>query len=145
MASSIHDEVISMEDQILVRRGWLKAMYIYTLVGAGGFGLVMLVFPSAVQTALRFPAQDPAIFKLYGSVLLACGLASVPALRFPMKFVPLLFLQLVYKPVWLIVVAIPIFFRGQFPLYLVAISAVFLTYIIGDLIAIPFRHLFSKE
>jgi len=134
-----------MEDQILVRRGWLKAMYLYTLLGAGGFGLAMLVFPGAVQTALRFPAQDPAVFKIYGSVLLACGLVAIPALRSPLKFVPLLVLQLVYKPVWLAAVAIPIFLRGQFPLYIVAISAVFLTYVIGDLIAIPFSYLFPKK
>jgi len=134
-----------MEGQVLIRRGWLKAMYIYTLLGAGGFGLAMLVFPSAVQTTLRFPAQDPAVFKLYGCVLLAAGLIAIPALRYPLKFVPLLLLQLIYKPIWIILVALPFFLKGQFPLYVAAITVIFSIYIIGDLIAIPFPYLFSKE
>jgi uncharacterized membrane protein len=134
-----------MEENVLIRGSWLKAMYIYTLFGAGGFGFMMLFFPGTIQSILRFPAQDPVVFKLYGSVLLASGLMAIPALRSPLKFVPLLFIQLVYKPIWLAVVAIPLFLKGQFPLYIVVMSAVFLTYIIGDLIAIPFSCLFSRK
>ena len=134
-----------MGDHASIRRGWLKAMYAYTLFGAGGFGFAMLFFPGTVQSILRFPAQDPAVFKLYASVLLACGLMAIPALRSPLKFVPLLLIQLVYKPIWLAVAAIPLFLEGQFPLHVVIMSAVFLTYIIGDLIAIPFSYVFSKK
>lgn len=134
-----------MEKNISIRQGWLKVMYLYTLVGAGGFGFAMLFFPSFVQSFFRFPAQDPVVFTLYGSVLLASGLLAIPALRSPLKFVPLLLLQLVYKPIWLTVTAVPLFIKGQFPLYVVAMSAVFLTYIVGDLIAIPFPYLFSRK
>ena len=134
-----------MDNSISVRWGWLKAMYVYTLFGAGGFGLGMLLFPNTIQSALHFPAQDPATLGLYASVALASGLLAIPALRFPLKFVPLLLIQLVYKPIWLAVVAIPLFLKGHFPLYVVFIAAVFLTYIIGDLMAIPFSYLFSKK
>jgi len=134
-----------MEENVSIRRSWLKAMYIYTLIGAGGFGFAALFFPSAVQSVFRFPVQDPAVFKLYASVSLASGLTALLALRSPLKFVPLLLFQLVYKPIWLAVVAIPLFLEGQFPFYIVVISAIFLTYIMGDLIAIPFAYLFSKK
>jgi hypothetical protein len=134
-----------MPSDASVRWGWLKAMYIYTFFGAGGFGLGMLFFPGTIQSALRFPPQDPVVLGLYGSFLLASGLMAIPALRSPLKFAPLLLIQLVYKPIWLAVVAIPLFLKGQFPLYVVFISAVFLTYIIGNLIAIPFSYLFSKK
>ncbi len=134
-----------MDGNPRVRRDWLKAMYLYTILGAGGTGLGMVFFPGVTQSALGYPAQDPVVFKLYGSVLLASGLAAIPALRRPLNFVPLLLLQLIYKPIWLAVVAAPMFLKGQFPLYVVMISAIFLTYIIGDLIAIPFSYLFSKE
>lgn len=134
-----------MENEASIRWRWLKVMYVYTLVGAGGVGLAMLAFPGFVQAAFRFPVQDPAIFKVYGSVLLASGLIAIPALRSPLKFVPLLLFQLVYKPIWLALAAIPLFLKGQFPLYIVAISAVFVTYVVGDLIAIPFGYLFSKK
>lgn len=128
-----------------IRWGWLKAMYFYTLFGAGGTGFAMLIIPGTVQSAFRFPAQDPALFMAYGCVLFASGLIAIPALFFPLKFVPLLLIQLVYKPIWLAVAAIPLFLKGQFPLHIVVFSIVFLTYIVGDLIAIPFRYLFSKS
>jgi hypothetical protein len=145
MASDSELEVAIMEDNARIHRGRLRAMYLYTIFGAGGFGFAMLAFPSAVQSIFQFPAQDPVVFKLYGSVLLASGLAALPALRSPLKFVPLLLIQLIYKPAWLAVAAIPLFLKGQFPLYVVAISVVFLTYIVGDLYAIPFDDLFSKK
>jgi len=134
-----------MSTDVSVRWGWLKAMYIYTLFGAGGFGLGMLFFPGTIQSVLRFPPQDPVVRGLYGSFLLASGLLAIPALRSPLKFAPLLLIQLVYKPIWLAFVVLPVFLKGQFPLYVVFISAVFLTYIIGNLIAIPFSYLFSKK
>lgn len=134
-----------MGENGLVHRNWLKAMYVYTAIGAGGFGFMSLFLPNLVQSAFRFPGQDPAVFKLYGSVSLASGLIALLALRSPLKFVPMLFFQLIYKPVWLAAVAIPLFIEGRYPLHVVAISVIFLTYIVGDLIAIPFRYLFSKE
>ena len=134
-----------MEKDLRIRWGWLKGMYLYTALGAGGMGFAMLVIPGAVQTAFRFPAQDPAIFTVYGCVLFASGLIAIPALLFPLKFIPLLLLQLVYKPIWLALVAVPLFLKGQFPFPIVVFAIVFLTYIVGDLIAIPFSTLFSKE
>jgi hypothetical protein len=134
-----------MEGNASIRWGWLKAMYIYTFFGAGGFGLGMLFFPGTIQSVLRFPPQDPVVLGLYGSFLLASGLLAIPALRFPLKFTPLLLIQLVYKPIWLVAVALPLFLKGQFPFYVVFISVIFLTFIIGDLIAIPFSYLFSKK
>ena len=134
-----------MESNASVRWGWLKAMYIYTILGAGSFGLGVLLFPGKMLSMLRFPAQDPVILGLFGSVALASGLAAILALRSPLKFVPLLLLQLIHKPIWLAVFAIPLFLKGQFPFYVVSMTMVFLPFIIGDLIAIPFSYLFQKK
>jgi hypothetical protein len=134
-----------MENGSVVRWGWLRAMYIYTLTGAGGFGLGMLAAPAAVQSLLGFPAQDPAMFKVYGCVLLASGVLAVPALVFPLKFLAVLLLQLIYKPLWIALAAVPLFLKGRFPMYIVTMTAVFLVYIVGDLIAIPWGYLFPKK
>jgi hypothetical protein len=128
-----------------IRWGWLKAMYIYTLVGAGGFGVMTLFLPSAARTLFRLPEGDPAVLGLYGSFSLAVALLSVLALRSPLKFLPLLLIQLVYKPIWLIVFALPIFLKGRFPMYVVIMSAVYASYIVGNLIAIPFSYLFPRK
>jgi uncharacterized membrane protein len=134
-----------MEKSFVVRWGWLRAMYIYTIVTAGGFGLAMLAFPGLLHSLFGFPVDDPTALKLYGSIILGAGLVAIPALRFPLKFVALLLLQLVYKPIWIVVGALTFFLKGQFPLYIVMITVVFLGYIVGDLIAIPWAYLFSKR
>ncbi len=120
-------------------------MYIYTIIGAGGFGLGMLLFPGIIQSLFRFPAQDPIIFGITGSVYAGFGLVSILGLRSPLKFVPILLLQLCYKSVWLLGVIIPLLVSGRFPLYAMSLLLIFVTYIIGDCIAIPFSYFFSKR
>jgi hypothetical protein len=134
-----------MEGNATIRWGWLKAMYIYTLFVSGGIGLGMILFPGTVRSALRFPPQDPVMFGASGSIFLALGLISLMGLRFPLKFAPVLLLELVYKPIWLVAVALPVFLDGRFPFYVVSMSVIFVTFIIGDLIAIPFSHLFRNR
>ena len=134
-----------MEDNVSIRRGWLKVMYMYTLVVSGGMGLGMILFPDTVQSILRFPPQDPVMLGVCGSIFLALGLISLMGLRSPLKFAPVLLLELVYKPIWLVAVALPLFLEGRFPFYVVTMSAIFITFIVGDLIAIPFSHLFRNR
>ncbi len=134
-----------MNGENKIRWGWLRAMYIYTIVTAGGFGLAMLAAPGLLRSLTGFPVEEPATLKLYGSIVLGAGLAAIPALLYPLKFAALLLLQLIYKPIWIVVGALPFFLKGQFPLYIVVITATFLVYIVGDLIAIPWSYLFSKD
>ncbi len=134
-----------MENNLSIRWGWLKAMFVYTLVVSGGIGLGMILIPGTIQSVFRFPPQDPVVLGLCGSVFLALGLVSILGFLSPLKFVPLLLIELIYKPVWLVAVALPLFLKGQFPFYVVFISAVLISFIIGDLIAIPFSYVFSKK
>jgi hypothetical protein len=66
-------------------------------------------------------------------------------LRSPLKFAPVLLLQLCYKVVWFIGVLLPILFAGEFQAYALLYVVIFATYIIGDLIAIPFSYVFAKQ
>ena len=134
-----------MENNMSIRWGWLKAMYAYTFVMSGGVGLGMILLPGTIQSLFRFPPQDPVVLGLCGSLFLALGLVSILGLRSPLKFTPALLLELVYKPIWLVAVALPLFLKGQFPFYVVFISVVFITFIIGDVIAIPFSYVLSKK
>ena len=134
-----------MSKDINVRWGWLKAMYIYTIIGAGGFGLGIIIMPDVMRSIFGFPSQDPIVFGVTGSVYLSFALLSVLGLRSPLKFAPVLLLQLSYKLVWLIGVILPILFGGKFPTYGILYVVIFATYIIGDLIAIPFPYVFAKQ
>jgi hypothetical protein len=128
-----------------IRWTWLRIMYIYTIVGAGGFGLGILLFPDVLKSLLGWPTQDPIVLGIFGSVGVAFGLLSILGLRSPLKFVPILLLELCYKTIWFVAVILPLLITGQCPLYAIFYKVVFATYIIGDLIAIPFPYVFAKE
>ena len=135
----------AMSKNINVRWGWLKIMYIWTIVGAGGFGLGIIVIPNVMKSIFGWPTQDPIVYGVTGSVWLAFGIISILGLRSPLKFVPVLLLQLCYKSIWFIGVVLPLLVVGKFPLYAILHVVVIASYIIGDLIAIPFSYVFAKQ
>jgi hypothetical protein len=134
-----------MSDEGKVRYSWLRLMYVWTILASGGFGLVSLLAPSLTESMFGFPVQDPFLRGVIGSLYVAFGILSILGLRSPLKFVPVLFLQLCYKVIWFIVVLVPRLLDGQVPMYAMALSLIFATYVIGDLIAIPFGRLFARE
>ena len=133
-----------MTGPFAIRRGWMRFMYVYTIVGAGGFGLGIVVMPEVMKAALRWPADEPIALGIVGSVYVAFAVLSVLGLRDPLKFAPVLLLQLCYKSVWFVAVVLPLLIEGRFPDYGLLTAAIFATYIIGDLIAIPFRYLLAR-
>jgi hypothetical protein len=135
----------SMTKDFNIRWGWLKFMYWYTIVGAGGFGLGIITIPDTMRSVFGWPSQEPIVFGITGSVYMAFGILSVLGLRSPLKFVPVLLLQLFYKVIWFIGVILPMLVSGEFPTYGLLTVIAFATYVIGDLIAIPFAYLFSDE
>lgn len=128
-----------------IRWGWLRGMYIFTIVAAGLLGAGIIVMPEVMKTKLPWPVEEPTAFGIVGSVYVAFGLLSILGLRSPLKFVPVLLLQLCYKLVWLIGVLVPLLVGARFPGYAVPIAAVIVAFVIGDFIAIPFRYVFAKS
>ena len=102
-----------MSKDINVRWGWLKGMYILTIIHAGGSGLGIILIPSIIRSIFGWPSQDPIVFGICGSVWVAFGLLSILGLRSPLKFSPILLLQLTYKVVWFIGVILPVLIAGE--------------------------------
>ena len=136
---------MTMSNGMSVRWGWLKGMYIFTIVVAGLIGLGIIIMPDTMRSMFGFPTQDPIVFGVCGSVYVAFGLLSILGLRSPLKFSPLLLLQLTYKVVWFIGVILPLLLGGRFPSYGIVYVVIYAMYAIGDLIAIPFSYVFGKE
>jgi len=135
-----------MAEELNIRWGWLKGMYVYTIIGAGAFGLGILIMPNVMESIFGWPNQDRVIsFGVTGSVYLSFALLSILGLRSPLKYTPVLLLQLSYKVVWFIGVLLPLLFAGKFPAYGILYIVIYATYIIGDLISIPFSYLFAKQ
>jgi hypothetical protein len=133
-----------MQESSGIRWRWLRFMYLYTILGAGGFGLSILFAPQRMKTIFRWPGDEPIALSIVASVYLAFGLLSILGLRSPLKFAPVLLLQLCYKTAWFIGAVVPMLVSGQFPGYAMLTAGVFATFVAGDLIAIPFRHLFTE-
>jgi len=117
----------------------LKLMYAVTIIIAGGLGIGILAISGTTQWL--FGVDCPQIISgLVGSVFLAFAVVSVLGLRDPVKFVPVLLMQLLYKSAWLCFVALPLLIAGKITADLIPVIAVFLAVIVGDLFAIPFQQ-----
>lgn len=131
--------------QYVIRWRWLRFMYVYTIIVGIAVGLAEILAPARMQSIFAMPAQDPAVFGLSGSVFLAFGLVAILGVRAPLKYCPLLLTELVYKLIWLCGVVLPLAFRGEFPVSSSVQVVVFVTFIAGDLVAIPFRYMFRGD
>ena len=127
-----------------IRWGCLRFMYGYTIFGAGGFGLAILTMPDRMRGVFQWPGDEPIALSIVASVYLGFGVLSVFGLRDPLKFVPVLLLQLCYKVVWFVGAVVPLLVSGRFPSYAVLTAVVFATYVVGDLIAIPFSYVLTS-
>lgn len=123
----------------------LKIMYLYTMIMTIIFGLGILLVPNMMKSVFGWPNQDPIVLGITGSVYLAFGLLSILGLRDPLKFMPVLLLQLCYKVIWFIAVVLPLLIIGQFPMYAILHVIIFATFVIGDIIALPFSDLLAKK
>jgi len=110
-----------------------------------GFGVGVILAPGVLIPMMGFPLQDPVIFGIVGSVYVAFGLLSILGLRAPLKFVSILLLQLSYKVIWFLGVFLPLLAKGQFPAHGYIFVVIFLSFIIGDLIAIPFGYILKNS
>jgi hypothetical protein len=128
-----------------VRFGWLRAMYVWTIIGAGGCGVGILAAPGAMQAFMGYPAQDPLLIGITASLFVAFGIVSILGFLSPLKFVPVLVAQLTYKVIWYLAVLLPAFIAGRVPVYGWILAGIFATYVIGDLIAIPFPYVLERE
>ena len=127
-----------------IRWGWLKTMYAITILFGCGYGLGMILAPEQMKS-ISGSVCDPIPYGIVGSVFLAFGLLAILGLRAPLKFAPVLLLQLAYKVLWCAAVVLPLLVEGRFPAGHTTTVVLFALTIIGDFIAIPFGYVFAKE
>jgi len=119
-------------------------MYAYTILTGGIIGLPLLLAPGTMLPALGMPTEEPFLAGIVYSVWLAEAVLSAFGLRYPVNFAPVLLLQLTYKLIWLVGIIIPHLVTSQLPTFAMTTSALYVTFVIGDIIAIPWRHIFAK-
>ncbi len=131
-----------MDEQVTLWR--LRFMYCYTIIGAGGLGVAALLSPRYLDSIFAWPGGEPIVSGISGSVFLAFALLAALALRNPVRFTPVLILQLAYKAIWTVFVFLPIALTGRLSTDAVLFSVFFASYIVGDLVSVPFASLLRK-
>ncbi|MBU0993317.1 MAG: hypothetical protein KJ737_12560 [Proteobacteria bacterium] len=124
---------------------WLIILYKYNVVTLISTGLVLIFIPDVFNAILGIPKQDPYFYGVVGSVWFMFGILSFLGLRSPVKFVPVLMLQLGYKLIWLVFIALPTLMDGFHPFYSIFLIICMLSYVVLDFKAIPFHMVFTVE
>ena len=80
----------------------LRAMYVFTVVG-----LAIEKLPALLHPANLSPGDSVILSVLGGTALLA-----VVGIRYPIKMLPLLFFEFVWKSIWILVFGLPLLLSG---------------------------------
>ena len=92
----------------------LSWMYAANILGAGVPGGVMIGMPEWALENMFAGTQDPAMFGMTGAIWLAIGIGSAIGLRYPTLMKGIFVIQMVYKLIWIMTVAIPLMLQGDF-------------------------------
>ena len=123
----------------------LKIMYIITIVLAGGFGLAMLIAPNFVIALFSHPTQDLYTYGIAAAVWTAFGLLAILGLRDPIKFMPILLFQFIYKLIWVFAVFLPNVVVDGARFDTIMTLLVFILFIVGDFLTLPFKDFLEKK
>ena len=79
----------------------LKIMQLYTIVGAGGFGLLHLIAPNVFVQLLNAPSNTTMLGDMFvASVFLAFSVLAIANLKKPGSYAPIAGFQGIYKTLW---------------------------------------------
>ncbi|MEA3066035.1 MAG: hypothetical protein QOJ27_2492 [Sphingomonadales bacterium] len=124
-----------MAEVSLLRLYVMRAFYLLILLGVGSMALPSLI---AADVPLR-PLEGVA-FSFWGALALLAGVG----LRYPLRMVPLLVVQLVYKALWLLAVALPLWRAGApFDDETARFTRAMAIGVGLDLIVVPWRYVFA--
>lgn len=86
----------------------LRMVYLANIIVAGWIGISSLFFPkNAAAYVFSNTYQPTPVMRLAGCLWLAIAVLSIGGVWRPLIFSPVLLVQLIYKSLWLLVVAIP--------------------------------------
>lgn len=93
-----------MKEVSLVRLYVLRAMYLLIFVG-----LTLMIGPQL----LHHPTPWPMWHGVGCCLLAAVGLLAFIGIKYPLKMLPVLFFEIIWKAIWLLNVALPLWQSGQ--------------------------------
>ncbi len=99
LASDPTEQIVAATEVSLFRLYALRATYLLLVVGLGS-----IIWPAIIH----HPNAWTLMHGVACSLLAAVTALAVLGLRYPLKMLPLLFFELVWKSIWLIAIALPL-------------------------------------
>lgn len=134
-----------MEEKYAKHIPRLKFMYWVTIVVVGIMGISYLFFESLVMGSLKWTYRDPIMVNIYGAIMVAMSILSILGLRKPMRYIPVLMIQLIYKILASIAIIPRLITSSDAPKSGWVFIVFYLFFIVGDLWAIPWKYVFGSE
>jgi hypothetical protein len=123
----------------------LKIMYIITILLAGLNGLLMLIAPKFVIALYSQPPQDLYLYGVAAAIWTAVGLLAILGLRDPIKYMPILLFQFIYKLIWIFAVFLPNVIVDGARFDNIFLLLIFILFIVGDFLTLPFKDFLEKK
>jgi hypothetical protein len=125
----------SRDDVSTVRLYAMRALYLlnFVLVGSN-------IWPQLIKPSKPLPLMEGVALSFYA----ALSTLSLLGLRYPLKMVPLLFVQLFYKSAWLLAIAIPLSSAGTLAPELAGAVKPFVIGVVLDLLVIPWPYVVAN-
>lgn len=96
----------------------MKIIFAVAIVGAGIVGLTTVAVPKiASQYIFANTTNVDTYLRILGAWWMALGCCAALGFFFPLKFSPVLLIQLLYKSIWLLLVAVPLLVKGNLDCY----------------------------
>lgn len=123
----------------------LRGVYVANVLVAGWVGLTSLLSPAAAYTAVftgTVGGEDSDLaVRLIGCLWATIAIVSAAGLVWPTGMAGVLLIQLVYKSLWLIAVALPLVLRGDAIQLPIAMTWFFVAWVLVLPWVIPWRTL----
>jgi len=125
-----------MAEVSLTRLYVMRAFYLVILLAVGSMALPSLASPGVPLEPVRGVA-----FSFWGALALLAGVG----LRYPLQMVPVLLIQMIYKSLWLLAVALPLWSAdAPFDPATVSFTRAMALGVAIDLIVIPWGYVFAN-
>ena len=113
----------------------LRIFYVLLFVGLGS-----KVWPAIFTRGASWEPLAGIAFSFWA----ALSVLALLGLRYPLKMLPLLLLQMLYKTIWLLAVALPLWRAGKFDVTAHELFVACAVGVVGDLIVIPWRYVLDN-
>lgn len=122
----------------------LRIVYIVTVVLAGTAGMAIVMAPERVYTFYQLEVEKPLFMGICGTIWTSYAICAALALHSPLRFSPIVFLQCMYKAMWLIFYVGSHLVSRDFPPHMLEHALSFSIVLALDLWAMPWTYLFQN-